>query len=321
MIFRIIFIVLLFLSFNSRAQDYTRVDTIVKNYPKKFNSTVDLANRISTDFNLDEEKVRAIYQWLSINVKYDKVNNIFDIGDHRIVYSSEQDMLRQIDYKRRKRIKNILNTNKAICLGYTQVFKAVCDHLDIQSEVILGYGKTDFYQINSDDKYKNHAWNAVKIYNKWHLLDITWSTLSHFKNFKHYNDYYFFVDPKELILTHFPVDNNWQLLENAVSKNEFFKTPIFYANYFIDNFKIADFQNGILEINNKMARVYFDEIPKSKRILYSMDGEIYKPLIYKKTKKGNYIGSFKYKNNRNKNVTIYSNSLPILSFAINSHTH
>jgi len=318
MIVRILLILLLFLPFNNQAQDYAKVDIIVKDYPKKFSSTIDLANRITADFNLDEEKVRALYQWLSINIRYDKVNAIFDIGNHRIVYSSEQDLLRQLDYKRRKNIKHILRTNKAICSGYTQVFNAVCDHLGIQSEEIVGYAKTELYQINSDAKYKNHAWNAVKINNKWQLLDVTWSTLSQFKNFKHYNNYYFFVDPKELILTHFPVDKHWQLLEKTVSKNKFFKTPIFYANYFIDDFKLTHFQNGILEVTNKMAHVYFDRIPKTKRISYSIDGEVHKPLMYKKTKNGSYVGSFKYRNNTNKNVTIYSGVLPVLSFAISS---
>ncbi len=321
MIFRVILFVLLILPFNNQAQDYTKVDNIVKNYPKKFSSTIDLANRISADFNLDEEKVRAIYQWLNINVKYDEFNAVFDVGDYRIIYFSEEDRLRQIEYKIKKKIKRILSTNKAVCLGYSQVFKAVCDHIGIQSEIVPGYAKTDFYQINSDAKYKNHAWNAVKINNKWQLLDITWSTVARLKDFKHYNDYYFFVDPKEFILTHFPVDKNWQLLENTVSKDKFFKTPIFYANYFIDDFKITDFQNGILEINNKMIHVYFDKIPKAKRISYSMDGEVYKPLTYKKTKTGNYVGSFKYTNDRNKNVTIYSGPLPVLSFAIDSHAN
>ena len=320
MVFRNVLILSLLISFNGLAQNYTKVDSIVTSYPQKFSSTVDLAHRIATDFNRDEEKVRAIYQWLSTNIRYGKENAVFDIGDVRIVYSSEEDLLRQIDYKRRKKIKKILNTNRAECLGYTEVFKAVCDHLGIQSEIVFGYGKTNFIQINSDAKFKNHSWNAVKIGNKWQLLDITWSTLAQIKDLKQYNDYYFFVNPEELILTHFPANKEWQLLEKPVSKADFFKAPIFYANYFIDKFKISNFQDGTIEINDNRAYLYFDKIPKSKRILYTLDGEAYRPLVYKKTKKGNYIGSFKYKKTSTKNVTIYSDSLPVLSFAINANT-
>ncbi len=318
MFVRIVLISVLLLSFNMQGQDYAKVDAIVRNYPNKINTTLDLATKINSDFNLDEEKVRAAYQWLSNNIDYEKVNDVFDIADYQIIYASEKERLRQLETKNRKKIKRILKTNKAICIGYARVFKAICDDLNIQSEIVVGYSKTMANQINNDATYKNHAWNAVKINNIWQLLDITWSTVSQVKEYKHYNDYYFFVDPKELILTHFPVNRDWQLLESPISKATFFKTPIFYANYFIEQFKIADNQGGIIEISDKKAQVYFDKIPNSKKVFYTLDGQNYKPMMYKKTKDGNYVGSFKYKNNKSKNITIYSESLPILSFAIDA---
>lgn len=48
------------------SQDFTKVDSIVKNYPKEFKSIERLANRINSDFETDLEKTRATNLLLDI---------------------------------------------------------------------------------------------------------------------------------------------------------------------------------------------------------------------------------------------------------------
>jgi hypothetical protein len=53
------------------SQKYNAVDKIVLKYPKQFDTTEKLAERIQKDFTSDYDKARAIYSWIAFNVKYD----------------------------------------------------------------------------------------------------------------------------------------------------------------------------------------------------------------------------------------------------------
>lgn len=79
------------------------------------------------------------------------------------------------------------------------------------------------------DTKGDHSWNAVKINEKWFLIDCTWGVQGiHVEESQ--TDFYFLTDPYHLISTHFPymTDNpktssEWQLLPTPVSINEFSK--------------------------------------------------------------------------------------------------
>jgi len=312
-------IFILFFSFTISAQNYSKVDQMVKNYPLNFNNIDELANRINSDFNIDEEKIRALYSWLSLNIKYDSSNDIFDINDYRITYYNLSDKKRQLKRRKINRLEKKLKTKKAACIDYSEIFKEVCDRIGILSEVVIGYSKTTINDIENDKSYKNHAWNAVKINGNWQLIDITWASVAKNEIFSEFYDYYYFTKPEEFILTHYPIDSKWQLLRTKVSKIAFFKSPLFYTKYFIDEFKMSSFQKGIIEINRKRLEVYFDSIPRNKKLFYRLDGDTYiTPLNFKKTKNGNYVTSIKYKNNENSSLYIYSDFLPVLAFKIKS---
>ena len=62
---------------------------------------------------------------------------------------------------------------KSICAGYSNLFKKLCDYSNIKCVIIEGYSKG--YNYNGEIlKEPNHAWNAVKLYDKWELIDSTW---------------------------------------------------------------------------------------------------------------------------------------------------
>jgi len=311
------------LTLSSWAQNYPRVDKIVHDYPSSFNNIDELANRINTDFNLDEEKVRALYNWLAINIRYNyKKDLFFDISKTRMIYFNDYDKQSQLKRRQLKRLEKILRTKKAVCIDYSNLFKEVCTRIGIVSEVVKGHSKVSVYDIDSENKVKNHAWNVVKIRGKWKLIDVTWATVFISEKFKKiskkYYDYYFFTDPNELILTHFPANKKWQLVDSKISKSAFFKSPLFYTNYFIDEFKISNFQNGVIQVNKKRLIIHFDSIPKNKSIVYTIEGDDnLKPLQFRKVKKGNYKSSIRYGKSDNSSLTIYADKLPIVSFRIN----
>ena len=64
----------------------------------------------------------------------------------------------------------------------------------------------------------NHAWNAVKIQERWHLVDVTWDA-GHIEGkiyHKQYGTAYLFADPRQFLYTHFPTDAKWQLLQRPM---------------------------------------------------------------------------------------------------------
>lgn len=302
---------------NGHAQEYDQVELIVKEYPTKFDNLDQLANRINSDFYSNDNKVRALYSWLSQNIGYDSTNDTFNINNYRILYFNKADRERQKRRRKLKRLEKVFETKKAVCIDYSEIFMEVCHKLEIQAKVVLGYSKTIYNYDSKDVQFKNHAWNVVKINNKWQLIDITWASVSVNEKFKHYYNYYYFTNPKEFIFTHFPVQPKWQLLKSTITKDTFFKKPLFFTSYFTDKFKIADFHDGVIHIKNKKVNVYFDTIPENQKLFYKLEDEEYiKPMVYKKTKTGNYVSSIRYRNNKNTSLFIFSGYLPVIAFKI-----
>ena len=59
---------LLFVTAGVSAQDYTKVDNIVKGYPKSYKTTSQLAQRIASDFHNSEQRARALFTWIALKV-------------------------------------------------------------------------------------------------------------------------------------------------------------------------------------------------------------------------------------------------------------
>lgn len=65
-----------------------------------------------------------------------------------------------------------LLNNSGICAGYSDLFKNTMSYLGIESREIRGYVRGG-YNPNALAGQPNHAWNQVKLDNKWYNLDIT----------------------------------------------------------------------------------------------------------------------------------------------------
>lgn len=135
-----------------------------------------------------------------------------------------------------------------------------------------------------------HSWNAIKIDDKWQLLDATWLTEAENTEL----DFYFNIDPEKLILDHYPIDNNWQLLEKPLSLEEFNFQPYVHSFYFQTGFP----EKPILKSDENH---YYVEFKKNRNWLvklnYSFENSEFKSVepIYIKNKNG---FTYKFKKNR-----------------------
>ena len=158
-------------------------------------------------------QVRAIYSWITHNIKYDHAALLDGV-------TRDNDAMQ------------VFKNRKAVCHGPANLFKAFCDELTIKCLVVTGPVKERFIE---EGKLGEHAWNAVEIHGKWHLLDCTWGCMKDDKknevDSSEYtmNEFYFLTPPELLILNHFTKDPDFQLLKTPKTYEQFVKDPNYLA--------------------------------------------------------------------------------------------
>lgn len=173
-------------------------------------NTKNLAKQITKNSHTDSEKAKAIFIWIASNIEYDNELRS-NIKLQKSIYTSEKNVL-----------KNVLKRKKALCGGYAFLYKALCRQVGIESHVIHGYSKK-YYKTSSKRNQADHTWNAVKVNEKWRLLDLTLARSQRKNNIP--NDYWFNTDPAYFIKTHYPEDTRWSLMPNPISQKEFERLP------------------------------------------------------------------------------------------------
>lgn len=92
----------------------------------------------------DEDKVKAIHDWVVLNVEYD------------------------LTYQRHSAYEALFGIKETVCCGYTLLVIRMLRDVGIESKYISSNW------IDSDGKEINHAWNLVHLCGHWYHLDATW---------------------------------------------------------------------------------------------------------------------------------------------------
>ncbi|MDR2096708.1 MAG: hypothetical protein LBP76_14495 [Treponema sp.] len=135
-----------------------------------------------------------------------------------------------------QKYEDILRGGLAVCEGYSNVFKRLCDELKIECEIVHGFGRgvgTSPFR-NDTPASSNHAWNLVKIEGAWYLVDCTWDS-GHLNGRAFQAEYstdYLFLKPEYFIYTHFPDTPRQQLISSPLSADAFSKLPFFKPKFF-----------------------------------------------------------------------------------------
>jgi transglutaminase/protease-like cytokinesis protein 3 len=243
-------LLLLFVTATAFSQDYSKVDNLVKTYPKSFSNPKKLAEKINADFTTEIEKARAAYTWIALNIKYDL--NAYKSGSNMIAYSysSEADRLMKEQKYRVEYAEKTLRSKKGVCQDYSALFHIVCDEIGVKCIDILGTSKAHPTQIGKLPKASDHEWNAVKIGNAWKLIDVTWasgSVDSQTGKFQSdFNGGYFFTEPEVFFLNHFPDDKRLLMLDK--SDQDFAALPLYYGPYIKSDYEFASPGYGIISI-------------------------------------------------------------------------
>lgn len=107
--------------------------------------TVELADEICADYYTDEEKVKAIHEWMTHNFEY-------DYGYTPVVQYSN--------------LHQTVETRKGICYDFAHLFAALCRSQNIPCYVVDG---TPY-----DPAKDCHTWNRVYFNGSWWNVDVTY---------------------------------------------------------------------------------------------------------------------------------------------------
>ncbi len=301
------------------AQNYSKIDSIVKTYPKSFKSIKSFADRIESDFNTDLEKTRATYYWIANNIAYDY--KTYKNGTQiykRVSYKTEDEYQKKQLKQEVKYAKQCLKRKSAVCEGYSLLLKFTLESMGIPCEFISGFTKSSVKEIGRNRNIPDHAWNAVKINNEWKLIDVTWSTgnreLSPTEFY--FDDTYFFTYPEKFILDHFPVKEKWQLLDKPMKKSDFFLLPRIFTPFFKTEIELGSASLGILEIKtNDTIKLIFKKVEMNKFYKYAFKNELSTQFLFEENN-DEFIINIPYRFTRPKTLILYYEDKSILEYKV-----
>jgi hypothetical protein len=180
-----------------------------------------LVRYLSQPTRNDTEKARAIFRWVTDRISYD-VDAYFS---NNLVAMNADDVLRQ---------------RRSICDGYATLFEHLAHEAGMEAVTIKGYAKAYGHAPGARFDRPNHTWNAIKIDGQWRLVDTTWGAgyVRNGRYVKALTETFFLAPPEQLMFTHFPLNEAWQLQSTPhLSKAQFEALP---------EMEPAFFQLGIL---------------------------------------------------------------------------
>ncbi|KRB56007.1 transglutaminase domain-containing protein [Flavobacterium sp. Root186] len=306
-------------AYSTFAQKYNEVDKIVLKYPKNFNTTEKLAEKIDEDFKSDYDKARAIYSWIAFNIKYDYNAFLNPQRTQGFSYSTEAEKQRKIKELNDRLWQKAFSSKKAVCEGFTALYQHLAELTGLKSEIIRGDSKISLRDIGRKTTSSNHAWNIVLIDKKWRLIDVTWGQ-GYFDNSKgrmvnDFSSVYFDTDPDYFFAKHFPDSGSY--LGDKLDKDAFLNGPLIYNKTIENDFKIKSPNYGIIEAKyGDKIDVEIKNLRKSDQVFYLNKRN--QPVLIKNSKEKRDGLEFQilYDNNIGEYITIFVNTNSIVSFKV-----
>ncbi|WP_430817576.1 transglutaminase domain-containing protein [Carboxylicivirga sp. RSCT41] len=228
-----------------------KVDT----YPSSFSLYETLSERIITDFENDYDRAAAIYTWMAMHIKYD-AKALFSGQVQRVAhfsYRNEAEKYQKEKALRDELARSTLKKKKAVCQGYAELYRLLCQACGIECEVISGYSRSHLNDIGKVRSEPDHAWNAIRIDDEWSFVDATWGA-GHvdYKTRKFvpaFTTAFYAVEPAIFTYNHFPEEQEWNFTE--LTLKDFSQQPLFYHTFFKKDIELLSPMNGVLKKTSK----------------------------------------------------------------------
>lgn len=141
-----------------------------------------LARQITASSTSDQDKTRAVHDWITHNITYDTVSA------HDEQNRAPQDAL------------TVLQTKTGVCEGYANLAAALLRAENLPTRMIKGWARKTsetWPELLQRDETKNHAWNQVLANGRWIIMDVTWDAGSSDSGafVQKYSTFYYDPDP------------------------------------------------------------------------------------------------------------------------------
>lgn len=235
-------------------QDNATVHPLVARMPANIETSIQsVAQYIIKNESDPFQQAKALHDYVATRIDY-------DYAAYKRGYYPPQDA------------RTVFRTRKGVCSGYARLLQALGNAAGIEVAYIPG----DFRNSSEGLSGEGHAWNAMKINQKWYLVDATWNsgTLTNSGFTKQYNTSYLFPPAEVMGLTHFPNDPNWQLVSRPLSRPEFIRQPFLQPKFFAEGLKLISPKGSNFKVWNNLTIEL--ENPKKRWILtqvISPDGQ------------------------------------------------
>lgn len=197
------------LTSQSANSTFADLDAAVRALPRQA-SIPALAEALGTIAASDEEKVRAVYIWLTKNIAYDA--DSFFSGRRAVTDAA-----------------GVFRTGKSVCQGYSELFVDLCQRLGLEEVALIsGYAKAYSYSPGQRFRDSNHAWNAVRIDGRWRLFDATWGAghVDGRRFVREYDEFWYDTDPRLFLINHLPEESEWQFVEQPITLAQYESIPL-----------------------------------------------------------------------------------------------
>lgn len=180
-----------------------------------------LAHNLTYNLTTEAERFRAIYYWVTHNIKGD-YSRMEENIHYRRKYASNSKKLENWHQSYKKKIfENLIKNKKTVCTGYSYLVQQLSKQVDIEVQIINGYTSLNKRAAKKKES-PSHSWIAVKLNNKWYLCDPTWAAgytnLDNYVFVYDYDDSFFLQDPVDFAKDHTPVNTKWSLLNDTADQ-------------------------------------------------------------------------------------------------------
>ena len=268
-----------------RAQNLAEADRFARAYQHPVTQTAALdalIKSIDTTFDDPLEKTRALFTWVAIHLEYDCRED----GQPLKPASLDQ----------------VLLTGKSQCAGYASLLQYGLRKMKLEAVTIRGIAKTakkDLWWTEKDLR-PNHAWNAVKIRERWVLLDPTWASGASDADCQQVNrefaPFYFDPPPAKFVLFHLPTDSQWQLTSPVINKDDFRNLPVFHDPFYLLDISQIIPDKGVLygQKGELLEIKVSSRSPLDSVAIWCEERKDIKPIFGRFTRKGDQY-SFSYR--------------------------
>ncbi|CAM1345621.1 transglutaminase domain-containing protein [Tenacibaculum amylolyticum] len=274
-------LLLIFLCGVTFSQNEIEIQKTIRAYPT-INSSQELLQAIKRDFKSDFIRVKALYTWITLNITYEYASSFTIQAPEQIVYFNEEDLARRIKMNNDKLVEKTIKTKRGVCKHMALTLQKLCDLLGLENELIKGYVRNAPEDIGITPKYKNHVWNAVKIYNRWVLIDATYGIDYDKKKYRQACSYTYFDTPiDKLSLTHYPSDPKWIQFLEQIPMKRFSEYPMFWNTFLSTEAELISPKIGKLISHKNIIFLTFKDLDDTTKITYKFEGDTYakKPKI------------------------------------------